>query len=131
MSNITIVFLYVSCGQRVFQTQLFNKLKNEKGGRFFTKIVKNLPQNAWREVHFPSLGRKTALASIYFTPEKWHEKTPEALRRLGFSDRHLFRSLNVACVTDLDAFVKIHRCKLLQYHILPTGERKDWRMVLH
>lgn len=34
-------------------------------------------------------------------------------------------------VTDLDAFVKIHRCKLLQYHILPTGERKDWRTVLH
>ena len=25
--------------------------------------------------------------------KKWHEKTPEALRRLGFSDRHLFRSL--------------------------------------
>lgn len=37
----------------------------------------------------------------------------------------------LASVTDLDAFVKIHRCKLLQYHILPTGERKDWRTVLH
>ena len=36
-----------------------------------------------------------ALASIYFTPWERHEKTPKALRRLGFSDRHLFRSLNV------------------------------------
>ena len=76
-----------------FQTQLFNKFNNEKRGRFFTKIVKNLPQNAWREVHFPSLGRKPALASIYFTPWERHEKTPEAAWRLGFSDRHLFRSL--------------------------------------
>jgi len=31
-------------------------------------------------------------ASFYFHPEKWHEKTPEALRRLGFRDLHLFRS---------------------------------------
>ena len=29
-------------------------------------------------------------------------KTPEALWRLGFRDLHLFRSHNVASVTDLD-----------------------------
>jgi hypothetical protein len=33
--------------------------------------------------------------SFYFHSEKWRKKTPEALRRLGFSDRHLFRSHNV------------------------------------
>ena len=36
-----------------------------------------------------------ALASIYFTPQKWHKKAPEALRRLGFRDLHLFRSHNM------------------------------------
>ena len=34
-------------------------------------------------------------ASFYFHPEKWHKKPPEALRRLGFRDLHLFRSHNV------------------------------------
>ena len=47
------------------------------------KPVKNLPQNAWREVHFSSLGQKMALASIYFTPWERHEKTPEAVTAPG------------------------------------------------
>ena len=78
-----------------FPTQLFHKFNNEKRGRFFTKIVKNLPQNGGWKVHFSSLGRKMALASIYFTPWKRHEKNQKPWRLLGFCDRHLFRSLNV------------------------------------
>ena len=72
-----------SSNRAFFQTQLFNKFNNEKRGRFFTKIVKNLPQNGGRRVHFSSLGRKMALASIYFTPWERHEKTPEAVAAPG------------------------------------------------
>ena len=41
------------------------------------------------------LGEKWLWHLFILHLKKWHEKTPEALRRLGFSDRHLFRSLNV------------------------------------
>ena len=41
------------------------------------------------------LGEKRLWHLFILHLKKWHEKTPEALRRLGFSDRHLFRSLNV------------------------------------
>jgi hypothetical protein len=36
-----------------------------------------------RKVHFSSLWRKPALASIYFTPWERHEKTPEAVAAPG------------------------------------------------
>ena len=95
-----------------FPTQLFNKFNNKKGADSSRNLRKICPKMVGERFISRPLGEKWLWHLFILHLKKWHEKTPEALRRLGFSDRHLFRSLNVAWVTNLDATPKCvkHQC---------------------
>ena len=73
------------------KTQTFNKSRKRKKGRFCGIFRKICPRKPGSVVQVLPKGRFWEMISFEFHLEKWHEKTQEPLRLLGFWHRYLFR----------------------------------------
>ena len=86
-----------------FPTQLFHKFNNKKGADSSRNLRKICPQMRGARFISRPFGENRLWHLFILHRGKGMKKPQKPWRLLGFCDRHLFRSLNVAWVTNLDA----------------------------